>query len=680
MPNRLRSESSPYLQQHADNPVEWWPWSDEALAFARAHDRPIFLSIGYAACHWCHVMAHESFEDPATAWLLNQDFVPIKVDREERPDLDAIYMQAVVAMTGQGGWPLSAFLTPAGEPFFAGTYFPPEPRHNLPAFRQVLQAMAQAWRSDRSRLQATAQRVLEHLTQAPAGGEADAGLDTDLLSTASRGLFETYDWTHGGWGGAPKFPQASAIELLLRLHVRNHDRLPLDMAVDCLQRMAHGGLYDQLGGGFHRYSVDAAWQVPHFEKMLYDNALLARAYLHAWQLTGDEELLQVSRSTLDYLLREMADSVGGFYSSEDADSEGEEGRFYLWAIPEIRQLLEPSGLSDFAQAAYGTTEGGNFEGRNILHLPLAPTRLADRLGLGLTEFGVMLKQVNGVLFQARQHRRRPGRDEKVLTDWNGLLLATLADAARALQDSTYLAAAQKLAGFLLFSWEQRGRLHHAWRDGRPKVPAFLKDFAALGSGLLTLYQADFDNRWYSAALDCAEQILRTFEDPAGGFYDVPADEHGLLFRPMELQDSPSPSGGALAASLLLQLATLADDQRLERAAERAIARMQPLGRQHPGAFAAWLAALDYACGPRWQLALLGRTGFPDLQALMATAAAGFHPRLLTAGAPQYRPEGPALLLNRGPINGQAAAYLCQDYHCDLPTTDPAELRAQLQKV
>ncbi len=680
MPNRLKDESSPYLQQHADNPVDWWPWSDEALAFARQHDRPIFLSIGYAACHWCHVMAHESFEDPATADLLNRDFVPIKVDREERPDLDAVYMQAVVAMTGQGGWPLSAFLTPAGEPFFAGTYFPPERRHQLPAFREVLQAIRDAWRSDRSRMEATAQRVLDHLTRASAPDSPQTELEIGLLEHATRRLFDTYDWTHGGWGGAPKFPQVPAIELLLSLHLRFGDRLPLDMAVDCLQRMGRGGIYDQLGGGFHRYSVDAAWQVPHFEKMLYDNALLARAYLHAWQVTREDDLLQICRDTLEYLLRDMANPAGGFYSSEDADSQGEEGRFYVWSAAEVGQLLEPSGLADFALTAFGITDEGNFEGRNILHQPRPTSQLAEQLGLQPAEFAARLRQARAQLATARRARARPGRDEKVLTDWNGLLLTTLSEAARALREPAYLAAAQKLADFLLSTSAEATQLQHAWRDGQAKVPAFLKDHAALGAGLLSLYQADFDPRWYQAAMACAAHILRTFEDPAGGFYDVPATDHGLLLRPMELQDSPTPSGGALAADFLLRLAALADEPRFARAAEKAILRVQPLLREHPIAFAAWLAALDFACGPHWQLALLGSKDSPEFQQLAHTAAERLLPHLVTAGGTGASTEGPALLRGRGPISGRATAYLCRDYHCDLPTPDPAELRAQLTRL
>jgi hypothetical protein len=680
MPNRLKRESSPYLQQHADNPVDWWPWSDEALAFARQHDRPIFLSIGYAACHWCHVMAHESFENPATAELLNRDFVPIKVDREERPDLDAVYMQAVVAMTGQGGWPLSAFLTPAGEPFFAGTYFPPERRHQLPAFREVLQAISEAWRSDRSRLQATAERVLDHLTHASTPESGHTELEPGLLEHATRRLFDSYDWTHGGWGGAPKFPQASTIELLLALHLRLGDRLPLDMAVDCLQRMARGGIYDHLGGGFHRYSVDAGWQVPHFEKMLYDNALLARTYLRAWQVTGDDELLRVCRGTLDYLLRDMADPAGGFYSSEDADSEGEEGRFYVWSVAEIRQLLEPSGLAGFALTVFGITEEGNFEGRNILHQPLPMPQLAEQLGLEPVELGRRLREVGGRLAQARRARVRPGRDEKVLTDWNGLLLAALAEAARALRESTYLAAAQKLADFLLTASAEATQLRHAWRDGQAKVPAFLKDYAALGSGLLSLYQTDFDDRWYHAALQCATHLLATFEDAPGGFYDVPAGEHGLLVRPMELQDSPTPSGGALASDLLLRLAALADEPRFARAAEKAILRVQPVLGEHPTAFASWLAALDFASGPSWQLALLGSKDSPEFQQLAATAAEQLRPHLVVAGGSGAPAEGPALLRGREPIGGRATAYLCRDFQCDLPTTDPVELRSQLTRL
>jgi hypothetical protein len=678
MPNRLSAESSPYLLQHAANPVDWWPWSDEALAFARQTDRPIFLSIGYAACHWCHVMAHESFEDPSIAELLNREFVPIKVDREERPDLDAIYMQAVVAMSGQGGWPLSAFLTPAGEPFFAGTYFPPARRHQLPAFREVLEAIRVAWQTDRDRLQTTARRVLEHVGQAAAPESGESRLNPDLLRLATRRLFDSYDWTHGGWGGAPKFPQAPALDLLLNLHLRFGERLPLDMAIDCLRHMAHGGIYDQLGGGFHRYAVDAAWQVPHFEKMLYDNALLARTYLHAYQLTRDEELLRTGRGTLDYLLRDMADPYGGFYSSEDADSEGEEGRFYLWSAREIRDVLKPSGLAEIAEAAFGVTEAGNFEGRNILHLPFSATELANRLGLDPAALAPHLRESVQLLVEKRSLRVRPTRDEKVLTDWNGLLLSALADAARALGEPIYLSAAQKLADFLLSISAEGEQLQHSWREGQAKVPAFLKDFAALGSGLLTLYQADFDDRWFVAAARCADFILDHFEDSAGGFFDVRAGGHGLPFRPMDLQDSPTPSAGALATDLLLRLSALTGEPRYERSAERAILRIQPLVEAHPTAFASWSAALDFACGPRGQLALLGQRDSLDFRRLVDVAAEQFRPELVTAGGAGDAEHGPALLRGRAAQGGRAMAYLCRSFRCELPTNDPFILRAQLE--
>ena len=677
MPNRLTTETSPYLRQHAENPVDWWPWTEEALRFAREQDRPIFLSIGYAACHWCHVMAHESFEDPAVAQRLNRDFVPIKVDREERPDLDAIYMQAAVAMTGQGGWPLSVFLTPAGVPFFAGTYFPPERRHRLPAFGEVLAAIAEAWRSDRSRLQATAQQVLEHLARpaAPASGQVE--IDPTLLTAAAHKMFESYDWAHGGWGGAPKFPPSPAVDLLLALHLRLGDRLPVDMAVDCLKRMARGGIHDQLGGGFHRYAVDAAWQIPHFEKMLYDNALLARAYLHAWHVTGDDELLGVCREALDYLLRDLAHPAGGFFSSEDADSEGVEGRYYVWNAAEVRDALQPSGLADLGMRAFGITEAGNFEGHNVLRQPAPPSEIAESLGIGVQEFADRRSRARRLLLDARGGRLRPGRDEKVLTDWNGLLLISLAEAARALRDPAYLAAAQRLAGFLLSASVEATRLQHTWRDGHGSVAAFLKDYAALGEGLLALYQTDFDNRWYMAARTCAEAILKRFEDPAGGFFDVPAGAPELLIRPMELQDSPSPSGGALATQLLLHLTALGDEARFARAAERAILRIQPQLRAYPGAFASWLTALDAASGPHWQLALLGRTDSPEFQELALVSGERWLPHLVTAGGLPGVPEAPVLLRDRAPIGGRPTAYLCRDFRCDLPTGDPDTLREQL---
>jgi uncharacterized protein YyaL (SSP411 family) len=672
--NRLSTETSPYLLQHAENPVDWWPWSDQALAEARSSDRPIFLSIGYSACHWCHVMAHESFEDPATARLLNTHFVCIKVDREERPDIDAVYMDAAVALTGQGGWPLSVFLTPEAKPFYAGTYFPRQRRSNLPAFGDVLGAIAEAWNTDRQRLQDSSDQLTRHLLRVSPRTPDPAPLEHAILDRAAETLFGGYDWKHGGWGSAPKFPQAQAIEWLLRRHHRTQDKLALEMATDALRRMARGGICDQVGGGFHRYAVDERWLVPHFEKMLYDNALLARAYLHAWQVTGDAELQETCRATLEYLLRDMAHPSGGFFSAEDADSEGEEGRFYLWTPEQVAEVLPDSDDQRLASRALGILPGGNFEGRSI------PNRLdGELLQPPLTDETEWqrLSAIRQRLLEARARRTRPARDEKILTDWNGLLLAALAEAAAALQAPDLLEAAQRQASFVLENMVVGGQLQHVWASGESRVPAFLKDHAALAAGLLALYQTDFDGRWLSAAAQLAESILDGFTDPGGGFFDVASTHEALFIRPKEDQDSPVPSGGALATVVLFQLASLTGDPRFEREALSALRSVIPLAGQHPLAFAAWLTAFDLALGPNWQLALVGNPANSDFQALHEEAKRPFYPRLVVCGG--LAPP-PSLLEGRTPVEGRATAYLCKDFTCNLPTNDAETLREQLASV
>jgi hypothetical protein len=674
VPNRLQGETSPYLLQHADNPVDWYPWGEQALQAAADQDKPIFLSIGYAACHWCHVMEHESFKDPDTAAIMNEYFINIKVDREERPDLDSIYMNAVVAMTGQGGWPMSVFLTPDGEPFFGGTYFPPAQRHNLPSFRQVLQYLAREWQENRERLLQAGAELSEHLRQTPSLLDAQDALSEAKLQNAAQALFENYDWQRGGWGGAPKFPQATTIEFLLQKAEREGDKLAGEMAAHSLRHMAAGGIYDHIGGGFHRYAVDAAWLVPHFEKMLYDNALLLRVYLHAWQMTGESVFRDVVEEIIDFLQREMRHPQGGFYSAIDADSEGEEGKFYLWSVEEIRSLLHDKDVFDRFAEAFGVTEEGDYEGRNILHRQVEAGKPPDVSEAEVEALGDGFKDARQRLLAARQERVRPETDDKILTCWNGLTLTALAEVVYALDREDLLPLAQDLAGFMLQELIQDGELKRSWREGRARYTAYLEDHAALGLGLLALYQVDFDPRWYEAAKRQAEVVLDHFVDPEGGFFDTRDDHERLVARPKSLQDSPTPSGNTLAAELLLRLAAFSGDARFEEAALASLRGMINTAVRHPTAFAGWLNTAMLALGPRWQVAIVGSAEDEDVRAFLNVLQGEYMPRWAIAVGSK---PPPTLLDGRKKIDGSATAYLCQDFTCQLPTDDLTTFEAQI---
>ncbi len=654
MPNRLIRETSPYLRQHAENPVDWYPWGEEALEKARREEKPIFLSIGYAACHWCHVMAHESFEDPETAALLNEHFVPVKVDREERPDLDAIYIQAVQMLTGSAGWPLSVFLTPDGRPFFGGTYFPPVPRYGMPAFRDVLRAVAEAWRERRAEILEGSAQIARAIHRQMAAQPAQGELTPATLEEAVRRLQAEFDPVHGGWGGAPRFPQPMILEFLLRRHVAGDPRA-LPMVTRTLEAMARSGLYDQLGGGFHRYSVDDRWLVPHFEKMLYDNALLARVYLHAHQVTGDPLLRAVAGETLDFILRELANPAGGFYATLDADSEGEEGKFYLWTTEEVRAALGADADRFFA--LYGVTPAGNFEGKNILTFG------------GTWEERVETADLRR-LWEVRERRVRPARDEKVLTSWNGLALAALADGARILGREDYRAAAEKNARFLLEHLRRPdGRLWHVWAGGQARIAGFLDDYTHLADGLLALYEATFDPRWYRAAADLAEGIQAHFAAPVG-FYDTADDHESLVVRPRNLQDNAVPSGNAVAAFLLLRLAALSARPDLADRARESLKEVQPLLARYPLAFGQWLIALDFALADPWEVAVVGDLEAADTRALLAVLS-GYRPHRVVAAGPPGTPV--PLLAGRPMLSGRATAYPCRGGVCREPITDPERL-------
>jgi len=678
MANRLIHESSPYLRQHAHNPVDWYPWGPEALERARAEDRPILLSIGYSACHWCHVMERESFENEATARFMNANFVSIKVDREERPDLDALYMEAVQAMTGHGGWPMTVFLTPDGRPFYGGTYYPPEDRHGLPGFPRLLEAIATAYREKRSDVESNGDRMREFLQQASGARLRDGVADLAVADEAALALIGQFDPRHGGLGGAPKFPQPAALDFLLRVYARSGNQVLLAPVETTLQRMARGGIYDQLGGGFHRYSVDARWLVPHFEKMLYDNAQLVTVYLHAYQLTQKAEYGNVVEETLEYIRREMTAPEGGFFAAQDADSEGEEGRYFVWSWSELEQALGPDAR--IAAAYFAASRAGNFEGKNILHRPREDDVVAAELGISVEALREQAVGVRRRLFALREQRVRPGRDDKVLASWNGLMLRAMAEAGRVLDRDAYRAAAERAAAFALSHLAPDGQLHRVNKDGQAHGPAFLEDHAFLADGLLALYEATFELRWLEAACRLAERIVAQFHDPGSHlFFDTPAEHEPLIARPRRLTDEAIPAGTSVATDVLLRLSVLTGNEDWGRIGAGAVQAVAALLPQHPAAFGRMLSVFEFFTGPRREVVLVGRRNSSDMDALARVVARAFRPDVvLAAGDPaQTETLRLPLLQERLAVNGRATAYVCHNFACDRPTTDGAELARQL---
>jgi uncharacterized protein len=669
--NRLAEATSPYLLQHADNPVDWFPWGEEALSKASSEDRPIFLSIGYAACHWCHVMERESFEDEDTAAFLNANFVAIKVDREERPDLDSIYMDAVQSMTGQGGWPLSAFLTPGGEPFFAGTYFPKEPAHGMPSFRQVLEGIAEAWRERRGDVERQGGRVIDAISRAASLTASPEPLTDEISSSAMAELRRSFDQTWGGFGSAPKFPQPMTLEFLLRMALRGvPDALP--MLTTTLDRMAAGGMYDQLGGGFARYSTDATWLVPHFEKMLYDNAQLAQLYTRAWLVTREERYRRIASETLEYLLREMRHPEGGFFSSQDADSEGVEGKFFAWSWDELVGLV-----GEEAARAFGAEPGGNWAGEdgtgtNVLWRP-------D----GVESARRDLEDARRVLFAERERRVRPATDDKVLTAWNAMAIQAFAEAGRAFGNEVFTRTATAGADFILSQMRGAdGRLLRAWRDGTLGGPAYAEDHALLASALLTLFSRTGELRWFREAERLVDDLVRLFADQEhGGFFQTGIDVDALVIRPKELYDNAVPSGNSAAAEVLQRMALLTGDQELERTGVSAIRLVRDVLGRAPTGFGQALSALDLYLGPSHEVAIIGS---PDDPAAIALAdevlTVRFLPNtVLAIAAPDddEAAEAVALLHDRPQIDELPTAYVCRRFACRLPVTGTKELADQL---
>ena len=671
--NRLATETSPYLRQHAENPVDWYPWGDEALAAARERDVPILLSVGYSSCHWCHVMAHESFEDGAIAEVMNRLFVNVKVDREERPDVDAIYMQAVQAMSGHGGWPMTVFLTPDGEPFFGGTYYPKQDRPGMPGFPRVMAAVDEAWRARRDELLDTANRLTAAIARAASldgGGEHDP--TDEVLDDATSSIHAQFDARFGGFGRAPKFPQAMTLDFLLRRVVRDPAPELLEVITVSLDAMAAGGMYDQIGGGFHRYSVDDYWLVPHFEKMLYDQALLTNAYLHAWLVTGEARYARVVEETIAYVLRDLHHADGGFFSAEDADSEGVEGKFYVWSLDEITELAGEDASEVIRY--FGVTRNGNFTdphtgySGNILHVV---DRTEDRPD--------SVERQLPALLEARAKRVRPGLDDKVLLGWNALFLRSLAEAASAMARDDWFDAARESAEFLLASMRRDdGRLLRSWQDGRAAIPAYAEDYAALLEALLTLAEVD-DVRWLNEARDVADELARLFTDgDRGGFFTTGSDAESLIVRPKDSQDNATPAENSLACDGLLRLAALTGEPVYEERAAEWLRAMAPLLGEHPTAFAYLLAALDRWLAAPVEVAIVGEPADPTTAALRREIAGRFRPNIVWLSAP---PDTGAdlspLLAGRPLVEGHAAAYVCERYACQRPVTDPEALRALL---
>jgi hypothetical protein len=679
--NRLIHETSPYLLQHAYNPVDWFPWGPEAFEKARQKDKPILLSIGYAACHWCHVMEHESFEDEETARFMNEHFISIKVDREERPDVDMIYMNVVQMLTGSGGWPMTVFMTPDAEPFFGGTYFPPEPRYGMPSFKQLLANIADVYRARRDDLTANTRQIMNELQRISAPKLAEDDVSPDVLDQAHDGLLQNFDPRDGGFGRAPKFPASMNLIFLLRHYQRTKRPEALDMVELTLTKMACGGMYDQLGGGFHRYSTDDKWLVPHFEKMLYDNALLSRLYLYAYQVTNNVFYKRIAEGTLDYVVREMTNSEGSFYSTQDADSEGVEGKFFVWTPDEVKEILGESDGTLFCKY-YDVTQWGNWEGHNILNVPREMSIVAKLEGLSEEELGHVIEHSRRKLFEHREHRIKPLRDEKVITSWNGLMLKSFAEAANILNRDDYRQVAVTNAGFLLTHLRRDGRLLRTYRDGVSKLNAYLEDYALLIDGLLALYEATFEPRWLEESRSLADTMLKQFwDDVDGGFYFTSHDHETLITRSKEFYDNATPSGNSVAADVLLRLALYFDAPDDRRRAERIFRANIRAVKRFPSAFGYMLGALDFYFGQPKEIAIIGKREAADTQSLVRTVFERFLPNKIVAlkepGDGQPGSLIP-LLEHREMVDGKATAYVCQNFTCQTPVTEVEDLAQQLE--
>ena len=677
--NNLINETSPYLLQHAHNPVNWYPWGEEALAKARTENKPILLSIGYSACHWCHVMEHESFENEAIAKQMNENFVNIKVDREERPDLDQIYMNAVQMMTGHGGWPMTLFLTPAGVPFYGGTYFPPADRNNMAGFPRVLLSVAEAFRSQQDQVAHTATTILGELRRVGIAEPSREMMTTELLNSAFRRIANNYDRTNGGFGGSPKFPPAMVLEFFLHMNHRTGAAEALEMAEHTCRQMAAGGIYDQLGGGFHRYSVDARWLVPHFEKMLYDNALLSRLYLHLYQVTKDDFFRRVVEETLDYVVREMTDEGGGFYSTQDADSEGREGKFFVWSQREILDGLGNDDGNLFCDY-FNVTESGNFEGSNILHITAASEDVATRHGVSLAHVESVIATSRKKLFALRERRIKPARDEKILTAWNGLMLASFAEASAILERSDYRKVAEANAQFLMTHLRRDGLLLRTCKDGEAKLNAYLEDYACLIDGLVCLYEATGTLGWLESSVSLANKMIGQFwDEEQGAFFFTGTSHEQLIVRSKDFLDNATPSGNSVAALALLKLSSLTGDASYRRRATTVLRLIADQVRRYPSAFGWALCACDFYLSSPKEIAIVGAADDAGVKDLLRVLWQTYLPNRVIARAPKGSDEAAALipfLLARTDA-GRPTAFVCYDGTCQMPATKPADFALQL---
>ena len=678
--NHLINESSPYLLQHAHNPVDWYPWGEEAFAISREQNKPVLLSIGYSACHWCHVMAHESFEDEEIARLMNDNFVNIKVDREERPDLDQIYMNAVQMMTHHGGWPMTVFLTPDAIPFYGGTYFPPQDRYNMPGFPRVLISVAEAYKDRRSDIAQTSDQLLNELRRLSETSGSEQSIEKELLDAAFVGITRGYDPVNGGFGGAPKFPPAMTLEFLLRTFVRTGNADALEMVRTTTTKMAYGGMYDQLGGGFHRYSTDAKWLVPHFEKMLYDNALLSRVYLHYYQVSQDELARETTKGILDYVIREMTNDEGGFYSTQDADSEGHEGKFFVWDIAEIKSVLGEKQANFFC-AAYDITDSGNFEGENIPNIKHSLKAVAEKAGVTLDELNASLSQSKRKLFEVREQRIKPDRDEKVITAWNGLMLASFAEAGVVLDRPDYLDIARKNARFILSKLQRDGFLLRTYKDGVAKFNAYLEDYAFLIEGLTTLFETSGEIEWLNAALSLTDRMVEEFwdEDNAGFFFTGTSHEK-LIVRSKDYFDNATPSGNSVAASVLLRLGILTDSEHFRNLAVSVFREVADSIRKYPSGFGYALSGLDFLLSTPKEVAIIAPEQ-SSLKTFVRVAWERYLPNKVVASALSGDSAigSVVLLQNRNLVQGKTAAYVCQNYTCKEPVTEIAAFAEQLSE-
>ena len=678
MPNRLIDETSPYLLQHANNPVDWYPWGEEALQRAKNEDKPILLSIGYSACHWCHVMERESFEDEAIAQLMNEHFISIKVDREERPDLDAVYMEAVQMLTGSGGWPMTVFLTPDGRPFYGGTYFPPVDRFNMPGFPRLLESVANSYHNSRDEIDRVTSQLTSQMGRTGQMAKANSPLTVDIFHRAYTVLATNFDYQNGGTGTAPKFPQAMNLEVLLRYYRHGYNDRALEMVDLTLEKMARGGIYDQIAGGFARYSTDAYWLVPHFEKMLYDNALLSRLYVHAHQATGRGMYRRIAEETLDYILREMTGPEGGFYSATDADSEGEEGKFFVWSPAEIEAVLGAEDALVFG-GFFGVTAAGNFEGRNILNISQKASEYARQHGLSLDQLVDIVQRGKKALLEEREKRVHPLLDDKVLASWNGMMLRSFAEAGAALERQDYLDAAIKNANFLLGTMHVDGSLLRSFRAGQAKLPGYLEDYAFVADGLLALYESTFDHRWLTEAISLADNMIELFwDEEVGGFYDTSAEHDQLVVRPRDVLDNAQPCGGSVATDVLLKLAVITGDEDYRLKAATPLRALHDLMSRAPAGTGHWLAALDFYVSTPKEVVIIGPRNDPATAGLLNTVYGGFHPNKVLVGAEDSGDHGLPLLEDRGMVDGKPTAYVCHNYACQLPVTTPEELAAQLE--